>query len=148
MERTRDEMQQAAETEVGRIHEVLLQLEAERDAAMARLDQIAAEPFDTPEEEAELSRRVEIADQELGEIQAKIDEAEADFRRAQADFNDCLSGTDDDDDDDDADGDSGETLSVRDAADIWRSKGMDEDYMFGYAADERRFGSEGGVIVG
>ena len=60
MERTRDEMLQAAEAEAGRIHEVLLKLEAERDAAMERLNQIAGEPFDTPEEEAELSRRVEI----------------------------------------------------------------------------------------
>ena len=86
MERTRDEMLQAAEAEVSRIHEVLLKLEAERDAAMERLDQIADESFDTPEEEAELSRRVEIADQELGGIQEKIDEAEDDFRRAQADL--------------------------------------------------------------
>lgn len=64
------------------IHEVLLKLEAERDAAMERLDQIADEPFDTPEEEAELSRRVEEADQEVGRIQEQIGEAENDFRRA------------------------------------------------------------------
>ena len=31
-----------------------------------------------------------------------------------------------------------ESLSVGDAADIWRSKGMDEDYMFGYSDDELR----------
>ena len=141
MERTRDEMLQAAEAEVGRIHEVLLKLEAERDAATERLDQIAGEPFDTPEEEAELSRRVEIADQELGGIQEKIAEAEDDFRRAQADFDDYLSGADDDDDDD-ADGDSRETLSVGDAADIWLSKGRDEDYMFGYSEDELRRAAE------
>ena len=140
MERTRDEMLQAAEAEVGRIHHVLLKLEAERDAATERLDQIADEPFDTPEEEAEISRRVEIADQELGGIQEKIAEAEDDFRRAQADFDDYLSGADDDDDD--ADGDSGETLSVGDAADIWLSKGWDEDYMFGYTEDELRRAAE------
>ncbi len=29
-----------------------------------------------------------------------------------------------------------ERLSVSDAADIWRSSGMDEDYMFGYTAEE------------
>ena len=29
------------------------------------------------------------------------------------------------------DGDDGESSSVNDAADIWRSNGMDEDYMFG-----------------
>lgn len=39
---------------------------------------------------------------------------------------------DDDDDEDD------EALSVDDAADIWRSKGMDEDYMFGYSVEELR----------
>lgn len=37
--------------------------------------------------------------------------------------------------DDDADD---ETLSVNDAAEIWRSKGMDEDYMFGYSESELR----------
>ena len=30
----------------------------------------------------------------------------------------------------------GESISVGDAADIWRSKGMDEDYMFGYSTEE------------
>ena len=33
---------------------------------------------------------------------------------------------------------SGESLSVWDAADIWMSNGMDEDYMFGYTEDELR----------
>jgi hypothetical protein len=42
----------------------------------------------------------------------------------------------------DAEGDSGETLSVWDAADIWLSKGMDEDYMFGYTEDELRRAAE------
>jgi hypothetical protein len=46
-----------------------------------------------------------------------------------------LSGADDDDD---ADGNTGERLSVWDAADIWLSNGMDEDYMFGYTDDELR----------
>lgn len=36
------------------------------------------------------------------------------------------------------DEDGGEHLSVDDAADIWRSHGMDEDYMFGYSEDELR----------
>lgn len=40
-------------------------------------------------------------------------------------------------DDDDDDG-GGESLSVHDAADIWRSNGMDEDYTFGYSDDELR----------
>lgn len=137
MEGTRDETLQAADAEVGRIHEVLLKLEAERDAAMERLDQIADEPFTTPEEEDEIGRRVEVADQELGRLQEKIAEAEDDFRRAQADFDDLLSGVDDD-----ADGDSGETLSVSDAADIWLSKGRDEDFMFGYTEDELRRAAE------
>ena len=138
MGRKRDEMLQAAEAEVNRIHEVVLKLEAERDAAGERLDQISDEPFDTPEEEAELSRRVEIADQEVGAIQEKLADAEGDFRRAQATFDDYLS------DDDDADGDLGERLSVWDAADIWLSKGMDEDYTFGYTEDELRRAAKGG----
>lgn len=32
----------------------------------------------------------------------------------------------------------GEPLSVYDAAEIWGSKGQDEDYMFGYSEDELR----------
>lgn len=39
------------------------------------------------------------------------------------------------DDDDDEDG---ESLSVYEAAEIWRSNGMDEDYTFGYSEDELR----------
>lgn len=136
MARTRDEMLQAAEAEVRRVHDVLLGLEAKRDSAMERVDQIADEPFDTQEQEAEISRRVEIADEEVGRIQEKIAEAEDDWRRAQADFDYYLS--DADDDDDDADGDTGETLSVWDAADIWLSKGQDEDYRFGYTEEELR----------
>ncbi len=38
----------------------------------------------------------------------------------------------------DADGYTGETLSVWDAADIWLSKGQDEDYRFGYTEEELR----------
>lgn len=34
------------------------------------------------------------------------------------------------------DQDSGETLSVWDAAEIWASNGKDEDYMFGYSEYE------------
>jgi len=33
---------------------------------------------------------------------------------------------------------SSESLSVYDAADIWLSNGMDEDYTFGYDEDELR----------
>ncbi|GGX24040.1 hypothetical protein [Streptomyces lomondensis] len=37
----------------------------------------------------------------------------------------------------DHDGDGGsESLSVHDAADIWLSKGLNEDYMFGYNDSE------------
>ncbi|MGW3287538.1 hypothetical protein ACWDR3_23180 [Streptomyces sp. NPDC001002] len=39
--------------------------------------------------------------------------------------------------DHDAEG-SDESLSVHDAADIWLSKGMDEDHMFGYSDAELR----------
>lgn len=42
------------------------------------------------------------------------------------------------DEDDSAGEDQGESLSVEDAADIWRSHGMDEDYTFGYDATELR----------
>jgi hypothetical protein len=31
-----------------------------------------------------------------------------------------------------------DSLSVSDAADIWLSNGMDEDYSFGYSEDELR----------
>jgi hypothetical protein len=48
---------------------------------------------------------------------------------------DLLDNEIDDDNDDD---DYGETLSVYDAADIWLSNGMDEDYTFGYTEEELR----------
>lgn len=46
-----------------------------------------------------------------------------------------LYGSDTYDDEDDEE-DSGERLSLADAADIWRSHGKDEDYTFGYSEDE------------
>jgi len=52
---------------------------------------------------------------------------------------DCRAGhgsswVDEDDDDDD----DGERLSVDEAALIWMSNGMDEDYTFGYSEEELR----------
>ena len=41
-------------------------------------------------------------------------------------------------DDDEDDEDHAEALSAWDAADIWLSRGMDEDYMFGYSEEELR----------
>lgn len=40
------------------------------------------------------------------------------------------------DDEDDYDEDDSERLSVWEAAEIWRSHGKDEDYMFGYTEEE------------
>lgn len=40
------------------------------------------------------------------------------------------------DDEDDYDEDDSERLSVWEAAEIWRSHGKDEDYMFGYTEQE------------
>ena len=42
------------------------------------------------------------------------------------------------DDDEDEDIDDSECLDVNDAADIWMSNGMDEDYTFGYSEEELR----------
>ena len=44
----------------------------------------------------------------------------------------CTIGEDHDDDE------GSESLSVHDAADIWLSNGMDEDYTFGYSDSELR----------
>ncbi|WP_166805222.1 MULTISPECIES: hypothetical protein [unclassified Cryobacterium] len=41
-------------------------------------------------------------------------------------------------DHDAADDSGGDSLSVWDAANIWLSNGMDEDYTFGYGEDELR----------
>lgn len=134
MGRNRDEDMQAAGAEVHRLDQVISKLEAERAAAWEREEQIAQEPFDTPEQEAEISRKMEIADQEAARISEKIAEAEDDFRRALVAHRD--------DDDGDADGDNEEALSLSDAAEIWMSNGMDEDYMSGYTADELRRAAE------
>lgn len=42
------------------------------------------------------------------------------------------------DDEDDSTDEDGESLSVSDAADIWLSHGMDEDYTFGFDEGELR----------
>lgn len=47
----------------------------------------------------------------------------------------CAGEYENDDDDDD---DDGESLSLSDAAEIWRSNGFDEDYTFGYDEDDLR----------
>lgn len=39
---------------------------------------------------------------------------------------------------DDDDDENGESLSLWDAKDIWLSRGMDEDYTFGYSEEELR----------
>lgn len=44
-----------------------------------------------------------------------------------------MNGLDDEDDDD-----YGESMSVEDAALAWLSRGMDEDYTFGYSEEELR----------
>ena len=54
------------------------------------------------------------------------------------DIDDCTCEIDDDHYEDGTPYNDSEALSVGDAADIWRSKGMDEDYMFGYSAEELR----------
>lgn len=41
-----------------------------------------------------------------------------------------------DEEDDEEDDDNGEALSVWDAADIYSSRGFDEDYRFGYTHEE------------
>ena len=52
---------------------------------------------------------------------------------------DTTKATPDFDDDDDYDeDDEDQALSVDDAALIWLSNGMDEDYTFGYSEDELR----------
>lgn len=122
------------EAEMERLNELLLKLEADRSSAMERVDQIEDEPSETPEQAAEHSSRLEAAEREVEELQEQIDEAQADWDRAQANW---LAGPDDDDEGDD------EALSVEDAADIWASRGMDEDYMFGYTEDELRRAAEG-----
>lgn len=40
------------------------------------------------------------------------------------------------DDDEESEEDDGEALDVYEAADIWMSNGMDEDYTFGYTEEE------------
>lgn len=45
--------------------------------------------------------------------------------------NNCHAGLYDDDDED-----TGESLSVYEAAEIWASNGKDEDYTFGFSEDE------------
>jgi chromosome segregation ATPase len=134
-----DEKVDAAAAEVRRLDDVLSKLEAERAALSERDEQVVNEPFDTPEQEAEIDGKLEIIEQEEVRIGEKIAEAEDEYRRAQENFDELVMGADEDDD---ADGDTGERLDVHAAAEIWRSNGMDEDYMFGYTEDELRRAAE------
>jgi hypothetical protein len=76
--------------------------------------------------EADISRRVNEMQDELARLQEAAAEADREYK-------DALWEDDDDDDDD-----NGESLSLGDAKDIWLSKGMDEDYTFGYSEEELR----------
>lgn len=95
-------------------------------SAMQRQDEIADEPFDTPEQEADIQRRVSEMDDEIALLREAADEAERDF-------NDAVSDLGDEDQEVD-----GESLSLEEAKDIWLSHGMDGDYAFGYAEEELR----------
>lgn len=63
-----------------------------------------------------------LSSSDMSKVAEAIDGMEGEF----------MSEFDDDDDEDD------ESLSVYEAAEIWRSNGMDEDYTFGYTEDELR----------
>ena len=63
-----------------------------------------------------------LSSSDMSRVAEAIDGMEGEF----------MSEFDDDDDED------GESLSVYEAAEIWRSNGMDEDYTFGYSEDELR----------
>lgn len=98
--------------------------EAAVTSAMERQDAIADESFETPEQEADIQRRVNELDDEIAVLQEACDEVEREFNVALSD-----------DDDDDQEGDA-ESLSLEDAKDIWLSHGMDPDYAFGYTEEE------------
>ena len=100
--------------------------EAAQSAAEDREQAIMDEPGKTPEEEADISRRVNEMQDELVRLQEAAAEADREYKAAL---------WEDDDDDDD---DNGESLSLGGAKDIWLSKGMDEDYTFGYSEEELR----------
>jgi hypothetical protein len=74
--------------------------------------------------------RVDLAASVAGP--AVIDECRCTIGTEHDEHGNILDDVDVDDDGDD------ESLSVYDAADIWLSKGQDEDYMFGYSEDELR----------
>jgi chromosome segregation ATPase len=140
MGRTREEMMAAAEAEIRRLSDVLSKLEFDLAHAVERAEQIEDESVDTQEQAAAFSRRMEVAEQEIERLKQEVAEADGDLGRAQADWEYYSAGGADDDDPDE---DTGERLSVWDAALIWSSNGRDEDYMFGYTEDELRRAADG-----
>ena len=131
MGRTREEMVEEAEAETRRANDALTEKERALAEAKARLDEIESESGDTEDETAEISSRVEAAEQEIERLQEEVSDAEEEYRSALESWEHYMGLGDDDDD-------TGEALSAEDAADIWRSKGMDSDYTFGYSEDELR----------
>lgn len=117
--------------EVDRLNRLITRIEADRDRADAELSQVEEEwtQSGAGDDDPVWRARHDAADQELRRIQEEIDEAEGDFQRA-------VDAQYDIDDEDEEGGE--EALSLADAALIWKSRGMDEDYTFGYTEDELR----------
>jgi hypothetical protein len=126
----------AAEAEVRRLDKEQEKLEVALAEAEERLERLEEEAVNG-EERRGLSKELNKADDEVIRLRELLDEVEQAGGRAQEQV-DWLSGDYDDDDEDD----SGERLSVWDAADIWMSSGMDEDRRFGYTEEELRRAAE------
>lgn len=131
MGRTREEMVEEAEVETRRANDVLTEKERALAEAEARLDEIESESGDAEDEAAEIRSRFEAVEQEVEHLREEVSDAEEEYRGAQESWEYYMGLGDDDED-------TGEALSVEDAADIWRSNGMDSDYAFGYSEDELR----------
>lgn len=140
---TREEVLAEAEAEIHRRSDVLDGRERDLGAAWARAE-IENESFTTPEEEAEISERHAVAEREIERLQQEVSEAEDDAHRANETWEHYVWESGDNPPDEDDDTGSDEALSVHDAADIWRSHGMDEDYTFGYNDTELRRAADRG----
>ena len=114
------------EARLQKLSDAVTRSEAAYTEAMNRQDAIMDEPFETPEEGTEISRRANEMDAEIYQLREALEEAEQDF-------NDALSEDEIEDEESDR-----EALSLGDAKDIWISQGMDEDYTFGYTEEELR----------
>lgn len=79
---SREEVLAEAEAEIRRATDVLDAVESELEDAERLSEEIANEPWDTPEEAAEIGARVDVVKREIARLETEVSEANGELRSA------------------------------------------------------------------